>query len=481
MKTIAILTLVSSSLLAAPALSQDSVHPEPFDSAASGGSAQDRLRGSLQARAESRDAPRQLTLDDALALATRRNLDLQLARADVSLSEADVSRAVSGFLPRLDLTASGGHDWTGKRAFFSPEVGSVDLPQEDSESYLFSLDFSQPLFTGFRSTRDLQAARAARRGAERLYDETELSVAFEVTRQFYELVKAERSLDVLVENARRSQELADRADALYAAGKMSKSDTIQARVNLGNDQIAIQNQRITIQLRRSALATALGLPADEQLQPVAPPTVDANTLPSGEPPPLATLVESAKARRPLLRADVANVEAARAAIGAARADYWPQLSLGAGYGRSGAEFSGSNGVFSSDLERQYQASAGVTLRWNLFEGGLTRSNVRRAQANESRVRATAERNDVLVAQQIADARAGVLWLTEAVKLAAANLAVAEQGVRLATERLEAGLLSQLEARDANLKLTQSQLALVEARIDHAIAVADLNRAVGGTL
>jgi outer membrane protein len=433
------------------------------------------------AQAPSAAAPRQLTLDDALALAGRRNLDLAVARADADLAGTDVTRAQSGFLPRLDVTASGGHDWTGERTVFAPEVGSVELPEEDSESYGFRLDLTQPLFTGFRTTNDLKAARASQRGSERLYDESQLSVSFEVTRRFYELLKAERSLGVLEENARRSQELVDRADALFGAGKMPKNDTIQARVNLGNDEIAVQNQRVAIQLRRSALATALGLPADEHLQIVPPPGVDASTLPAGEPPPLATLIETAKARRPLLHADAANVEAARAAIGSARADYWPQLSVGAGYGRNGIRFGGTNGVFSSELDRQYTADAAVVLRWNLFEGRLTQSNVQRAEVNASRARANAERNEVLVAQQLADARAGVVWLTQTVKLAAANLAVAEQGVRLASQRLEAGLLSQLEARDASVKLTQAQLTLVESRIDHAIAVADLNRAVGGAL
>jgi outer membrane protein len=423
-------------------------------------------------------APRQLTLDDALALAGRQNLDLSIARADVDVASTDVSRAFAGYLPRLDVTASGGKSWTGEIASFDVRG---DVPATDRESYSATADLSQPLFRGFRTTNDHKSAKAFERAQRHLFDETELSVSFEVTRRFYELLKAERSFGVLEENARRSQELVDRADALFAAGKMPKNDTIQARVNLGTDQIALQNQRVAIQLRRSALATALGLPADEQLQVVAPPLVDAATLPSGEPPPLASLVQMAKAQRPLLASDAAAVESARAAIGSARADYFPQLSARASYGRVGAELTGDDGVFSTAFERQYDASAGVVLSWNLFEGGITRSNVQRAQANESRARANSERNDVLVAQQIADARAGVVWLTQTVKLAAANLAVAEQGVRLARERLEAGLLSQLEARDASVKLTQAQLTLVESRIDHAIAVADLNRAVGGAL
>ena len=59
--------------------------------------------------------------------------------------------------------------------------------------------------------------------------------------------------------------------------------------------------------------------------------------------------------------------------------------------------------------------------------------------------------------------------------------MAEQGLALARERLDAGLSTQLELRDASLKLTQAELALVEARIDHAVAIADLARAAGGPI
>jgi outer membrane protein len=433
------------------------------------------------AQAPSDAAPRQITLDDALALAGRRNLDLAVARTEVDLAATDVSRAWGGFLPRLDVSAFAGHAWTGETRRVDPVFGEVDVQGSDQESYEARLSASQPLFTGFRSTSDLDGAKALERSQRRLFDETELTVAFDVTQRFYELLKAERSLAVLEENARRSQELVERADALFTAGKMSKNDTIQARVNLGNDQIAVQNQRVAIQLRRSALATALGLPADELLGVVAPPALDSATLPSGEPPPLATLVETAKAHRPLLASDAAAVEAAHSAIRSARADYFPRLSAEAAYSRFGNEFGGAEGVFSTELQRQHNATAGVVLSWNLFEGGVTRANVQRAEVQATRAATNAERNAVLVAQQLADARAGVVWLTQTVKLAAANLAVAEQGVRLAAERLGAGLLSQLEARDASVKLTQAQLTAVEARIDYAIAVADLNRVVGGAL
>jgi outer membrane protein TolC len=75
----------------------------------------------------------------------------------------------------------------------------------------------------------------------------------------------------------------------------------------------------------------------------------------------------------------------------------------------------------------------------------------------------------------------VVALARQVSLAADNLTASEQSLSLARQRLEAGLASQLEVRDASLKLTQAELSLVQARIDHAVATADLARAVGGAI
>ena len=52
---------------------------------------------------------------------------------------------------------------------------------------------------------------------------------------------------------------------------------------------------------------------------------------------------------------------------------------------------------------------------------------------------------------------------------------------IARERLDAGVASQLEVRDATLKLSEARLQWVSTVVDLVVARADLNRAVGGSL
>jgi outer membrane protein TolC len=208
--------------------------------------------------------------------------------------------------------------------------------------------------------------------------------------------------------------------------------------------------------------------------------VDAKGVPSGEPPALDALVETARTRRPSVAAQTALVDAAEAQVGVARADYWPSLAATGSYQRQSDQLGGSGGVY-GDLSMQYSATAQVVVSWNLFDGRRTTAAVDRASAGALRARASAARTGDTVAGEVADARAAVVALARQIAIAGENLEAATQGLALARERLDAGLATQLELRDASLKLTQAELSLVQTRIDHAVAVADLNRATGGAL
>ena len=76
-----------------------------------------------------------------------------------------------------------------------------------------------------RNWATIARTKALLRAADKTYDEASLNVAFEVTRRFYEVVRAERSLKVLQEAVRRSEELVRRTDALYEAGRAPRSET----------------------------------------------------------------------------------------------------------------------------------------------------------------------------------------------------------------------------------------------------------------
>jgi outer membrane protein TolC len=433
-----------------------------------------------------------LTLDDALALAARQNGDLEIARAGRDDAAAGLTQSWSGILPRLDLTGAFGrqHYAPQKSVQFAPSAsGGFDLvvspvpsPAFGVGSHQVGISLKWNFFDGMGTWNRIGAARSALRGAERQLDESGLQVAFEVTRRFYEVVKQERTLVVRDEAVARSEELVARADALYAAGRGTKADTFAARVNLGNDRVAVQAQRAALARARADLAVVLGLMSEGELRVEAPATL-ASVPPARaaeELAPLPELVARARRSRALLAARQAALQAAEAQAAQARAAYWPTLGLQGSYLRSSPTAVGSYGAI-GDPSVQYTATGQVTLTWNLFQGRETQAAVDKAEAQVRRARAEAAQAEQAVAAELARAREGVVTLSRSAALSQENLSAAEQGLQLARERLEAGAASQLEVRDATQKLAEAKLSFVSALVDHAVARADLNRALGGTL
>jgi outer membrane protein TolC len=435
-----------------------------------------------------------LTLDDALAEAASANHDLRLARVERDRARTDVYGSYSGVLPRLDLSAGFGRTFVGARQsvevvpVVDPATGlpvafdrrAVSTPARDEGDYQLGLTLRQPIFDGFSSWRRIAAAKAGERAAERQVDEGGLAIAFDVTRRFYDVVKADESVRVLDETVRRSEEVLARAEALFQAGRAPKTDVIAARVNVENDRINAEAQRGRAALARADLAEVLGREADEGLAVVLPSTVSGPLPGAGEPPPLEALVSRARARRPLLAARRELATASARSLEAARGAFWPVLSAQAAYTRSGPELGGADGVWGNPT-RQYVATAQLVLSWSLFSGRELTANEQRAAVDVRRAAIELAQSETQVAAELARARASAVALGREARIAQAALAAAEEGQRAARERFEVGVANQLEIRDAELKLTQARLALLNARVDEVVARADLARAAGGPL
>jgi outer membrane protein TolC len=397
-------------------------------------------------------------------------------------------------LPRLDLAASFGGIYTAASTqnisipyivtnpdgsqSIAYKYSLQQIPANNVEAYSLGLTLQQPIFDGFRNLANIDRTKRLVGAASKQYDEASLNVAFDVTRRFYEVVRAERSLAVLQEAVRRSEELVRRTDALFEAGRAPRSDTYAARVTLGNDRISAEQQLSRVNDARVALSIALGGDADPGLQVVPPAALDRVVF--TEPDSQEALVDLAKRARPLLSAGEQRILASREEIRAANAGYWPSISASASYNRQGPYLAGPQGVY-GDPTGQFVATFGIAVNWNLFEGRLTSANVQRAHVNERRAELQAEQSLQQVTSEIARARVGYKTLSASAALAGENLVAARESLRLAQVRYEAGAASQVEIRDALLNLTRAELSLLQARIDAIIARADLNRAVGGVL
>jgi outer membrane protein len=384
--------------------------------------------------------------------------ELERVRAteQVRISRADV-------LPRVSLGA-------GTFALYDTR----DLPQTLG-SFSLSATVSQLLYDGGRWWDQIALSGALAEAQAGQAAEQRLASELEGVRRFYELYLAQETLRVLEAHARRSEEQLDRARGLFEAGRGQKSDAYAAEVNLGNDRLGIQRQRAWIVTAQGMLAIWLAHPGTEALVAETPPDLSGRVAGSGlGGSSVEEALRVARESRPLLRAVSARLRAAERGLGVASSTYWPAIFLVV----SGARQSLAVRPFFTDYARQNYAYAGVTVQWDLFDGGATSARVQQADIARRRVELELRQAERELEAEVRHSVVQLQSQQEMTGIALANVEAARNGLALAEGRFRAGVGSTLEVRDAQLKLTQAEISLLESRIGAEVARVALDRAMG---
>lgn len=416
--------------------------------------------------------PNPLSLDEAVSLGLQRNGDLRKQALQALSAEQEVITARSQILPRLDFNAS------ASRARINGPVLVQGVPlganaTSVKPNYSAQAQLTQLIFDGGKWWNSISAADLGAQSAGAQVDEQRLQIAYLIEQRFFELLRAQRQLAVFTEAATRSRDQAEFTQRLFEGGRATQADVYAARANRDNDEVQRLGQERAVELARSDLSTAIGLDPGSPLAVSEPQNLMADPA---QPPAVADAVQRALAQRPSLKAFGLAVEQNRKSTSAARGDYWPSLSGFASWGRSTQDVA----LLDDRPDLNSQAQIGVKLEWNLFNGLATRAAVRKAEIQTEIARNDFEVGRRSVASDVEKAVAQLATARAQARVARQAEQTAKEGLRLARTRQEVGVGTQLEVRDAELKLTQAQLNVVTSLLDGRVAEAALRRAQGGT-
>ena len=235
-------------------------------------------------------------------------------------------------------------------------------------------------------------------------------------------------------------------------GAASELDLRQAQSLVENARAALAQVQRQRALDENALVLLLGQPLPADLPPT--PTLAAidlgPELPAGLP---SDLLE----RRPDIRQAEQQLIAANANIGAARAAFYPQITLTASAGTISSELSGlfTSGSWGWSLAPQLLAP--------IFDGGRNAANLKLTEATRDVALAQYERAIQSAFREVADALAGRATLGEQLRAQRAQEQADTERYRLADLRYRNGVASHLDLLDAQRSLfaTQQQTLLVQ--------------------
>ena len=305
------------------------------------------------------------------------------------------------------------------------------------------------------------ATEEARRSAQ-------LSLVAEVATQYL----AARALDEQIALARRTLELVESSLDLtrrtFQAGRTSELDLRTAEGQVATARVDLWAATEARARAENALVLLVGGAVPGDLPPGQP--LDAQALvadlPAGVPSEVLT-------RRPDVLAAEHALRAANASIGAARAAFFPTLSLTASAGTASTELSGLFGAGSQTW------SFAPRLTLPIFTAGALRASLDVAQVRRSVEVVRYERSIQAAFREVADALAAKGALDA--RLAAQQQRVEAEARRfqLAELRYKGGVDSYLAVLTAQRDLFAAQSGLIDTRLDRLANLVDLYKALGG--
>ncbi len=420
---------------------------------------------------------RPLTLAECLDIALQQNATLRASRQDLEAAHGLSVQTRAVVLPKV--TASGDYALNEDRAVERLELppnplfpAGAPVIDPGNQRWTAGVRLVQTFFEGGRLAASWRAARLVRDQALARHRTVIAEVVTAVRVAYADVLLAEREIVVAdAAVALLEKELEDN-QRRFNAGTVPRFNVLRAEVELANAQPRLSRARNAHRLAKNHLVHLLGYTVPQEVWEDLPLRL-AGSL---EVPRFTLSVPEALARALAARPELVAARLAEQLHGedvrSARAGYLPRLQGYVGYGAR-------KSTFSSELDATVHGwEVGVQATWNVFDGALTRGKVTEARARLEKSRIEA---DDLARQIELEVRAAYSSLVEAWEVRESQQKVveqAEEALRLARARADAGTGTQLDVLSAQTALTEARTTDVRARHDYVVALARLERAIG---
>lgn len=401
-------------------------------------------------------------LQRLIGLALDNNRDLRLAALTVEAVQAQYGIQRAARLPGIEATGTATRQRTAANAASTPAV------QEQYGLNIGLNAFEIDLFGRVRALSDAAFARylASDHGRRA----TRISLVGAVADAYFaeRLAQEQQSLaEHTLADWRQSLDLARR---LKNANQNSDLDVAQAEGQVASAEADLTARVRAVAQARNALHLLIGMEPPGNLP--APLSLDKQpvmtSLPAGLPSDLLF-------RRPDILQAEQNLIAANADIGAARAAFFPRLSLTAALGYASPAMSS---LFDSG-SRAWTFAPQLTLP--IFQGGKLRAELRLAEVRKSGAVTEYEKAIQTAFRDVADGLAGRETYGRQIEAQARVVASAERRTELSNLRYRAGVEGRLELLDSQRQLYTARQTLLDLhRHEFGNAVA-LYKALGGGL
>jgi outer membrane protein TolC len=410
-----------------------------------------------------------LDLLRAIEIALASNPEVAAARWSAEAARSRYDIAAAGRLPTLD--AVGGYMYNLDEQRLLPVRSPGDPTILGREIVSGDLTLSMPLFTGGRLISQVRAADFLRQSADHQAERSREELVFNVSSVFFGILSQERLVSALEFSRGTLEQHLARVDALVAARKAAPVDRMRTEVRLADVAQRLVRERNVLAVMRRVLVNLLAVqcPADSlSLRGNLEMDLEAAI------PDAGTTVAKAFERRPDYLSARAALQSQARLVDAARAAYWPSVSLLASYGERWAVGTATGtGDNPDDIGR-----VGLVFGIPLFEGGRIGAAVQAQRAEFAAARERLRKFEMQIRLDVETALLGLQSSRERIEATQKAVDQARESLRIEQQKYELGKGAIVDVLDAQSALLESETNYYRALADFHTAWAQLRLAEG---
>jgi len=415
---------------------------------------------------------KEVTLDEAVSTALQKNNLLNAARGGVEKAMGMKKEANSYHFPQLDLSL--GYSRTDNPVFvfmgkltqerFAMTDFAIDkLNTPDAlTNYQGKVSLVMPIWTGGKIASANRAAKYGISAAGNRVREAEEATKSGVTQAFYGSILAEEAVAVFEEAVETAKAHEKQITAMHREGLVLDSDLLRMRVYLSDIQQELASRKADLEISREYLAYAMGV--EEKVKPAG--DITSYQVLQKE---LDGLLEIAEANRGELLAMEDQYRQAGEGVKIKRAEYLPQVGLGASVERD----------YYNRSEYGKNWMIGVEVKIPLFDAGRKGGALQQARADETQAAMALQDLRLKVLLDVKQAYLKLKADEERILVTGKALDQAEENQRIVSKRYEEGLALITELLDADILVTTTKLSRAKSYFDALSEKAALAAAVGG--
>lgn len=402
-----------------------------------------------------------LTKEEVIARALEENFGIKLANNNVEIADNNQGILNSGYLPTLTGLAGANYDINDR--ITEPENGE-DVIQNgiENNAYNASINLGYTLFDGLGRYYNYKSLKEQYDLSQLEARETVENTILQIMSVYYEIARLSENVNVLEETLDISKNRVTRAQYQFEYGQANNLVVLNARVDVNNDSIALIETEQQLRNTKRDLNVLLDREVNDNLFAV---DTTVNFVSDLE---LESFIDEAETNNVSLLQIDQDLEISEYDIKINKSGYLPVVDLTGSYGWN-KNRSAASAFFPGSTTTRDGFSAGVSLRWDIFDGGRTSVLVDNSKIRYENQQILKEQRETEIRRDIANALGNYRNKLYILNVQEDNVSTNLDNFNRSEEQYKLGRITSIEFRQAQINLLDARTSLNLAKYDAKLA------------